>query len=108
MWINVFDDEGNEVTNPKQREILLLVEEGKRIKAFLNEVEKVLDIESNGVEDFESVVHRLDLVRMRDPNRATEAKRYLIQAAAIDADLYRHRKYIDNNGFPINMIDCLA
>lgn len=108
MWIKVFDDEGNEVPDPKQREILLLVEEGKRIKAFLNEVERGLDIESNGVEDFESVVNRLDRVRMRDSDRATEAKRFLTQAAAIDADLYRHRKYIENNGFSINMADCMA
>lgn len=108
MWMKVFDDEGNEVTDPVQREILLLAVEGKRIKALLNEVERVLDIESNGVEDFESVVHRLDRVRMRDPNRATDVKRYLTQAAAIDADLYRHRKYIENSGFSISMADCLA
>lgn len=108
MWIKEYDDEGNEVVDPEQREILLLIEEGKRIKAFLNEVERVLDIESNGVEDFESVVHRLDRVRLRDPDRAAEAKRYLTQAAAIDADLYRHSKYIENNGFSINMADCMA
>ena len=108
MWINVFDDEGNVVNDRARREVILLAEESRRLKAFLNEVESVMGVESHGVEDFGSVVDRLKRLRADCPDRASEAKRYLNRAAAIDADLYRHEKYIEKSALPIDIDVCLA
>lgn len=108
MWCNVYDDEGRVVSDPVRREVILLAEEGKRLRAFLHDVDVGMGIESNGVEDFGSVIRRLEAVRENDPNRAPEAERYLNQAAAINANLYRHDKYIQRMEMPIDINVCLS
>ncbi len=108
MWCNVYDEEGKLVSDPVRREVILLAEEGRRLRSFLHDVDATMGVESDGVEDFGSVIRRLESIRESDPDRAPEAERYLNQAAAINANLYRHDKYIQNRGLPIDINVCLS
>ncbi len=107
MWCNVYDEEGKVVSDPVRREVILLAEEGKRLRSFLHDVDAAMGVESDGVEDFGLVIRRLESIRECEPDRAPDAERYLNQAAALDADLFRHDKYIQNRGLPIDINDCL-
>lgn len=108
MWCNVYDDEGKVVRDPVSREVILLAEEGKRLRAFLQDVDAAMGVESDGVEEFGSVIRRLESIRESDPDRAPEAERFLNQAAALDADLFRHDKYIQKRLLPIDINVCLS
>ena len=108
MKISVYDEEGNLADNPEKRERVLLAVEADRVKDFLADVGRMMDIPPNGIGEFTMVVDWLENVRRNDPDRAVDAERYLNRAAAIDADIYRHRKYIEKNGFSINIADYLS
>ena len=108
MWCNVYDEEGKLVSDPVRREVILLAEEGKRLRSFLHDVDAAMGVESDGVEEFGSVIQRLEAIRESDPDRAPEAERFLNQAAALDADLFRHDKYIQKRLLPIDINVCLS
>ena len=106
--MNVYDDEGNVVWDDVRREKLLLLEEAERISSFLDDVNRELDVESNGVGDFGSVVQRLEHIRANDPDMAPEVERFLNRAAAIELDVLRHKWYIDKKHYPIDVGECFS
>jgi hypothetical protein len=108
MWIDVFDDEGNLVSDPEQRERILLTEEAERIRCFLDDVSRRMNTDSYEIGDFGMVVDWLRNARKANPDLAPQAERFLNRAAAIDADIFRHRKYIEKNGLPIDITDYLS
>lgn len=108
MWIDVYDEEGKSVSDPERRERILLMEEADRIKDFLDDVSRCMDISPCGLGEFGMVIDWLNKARAANPDLAPQAERYLNRAAAIDADIYRHRKYIERNGFAINIADYLS
>ena len=108
MWIDVYDEEGKLVSDPELRERILLTEEANRIRDFLDDVSRGMDTSSYGLGEFGMVIDWLNKTRAANPDLAPQAERYLNRAAAIDADIYRHRKYIERNGFAINIADYLS
>ena len=103
MYIPMYDDDGNEITDLERRERYMLWEQAERIKAFLGEVLKKVGVESEGVGDFHRVVGCLKQIREENPDDlAPEAKRLLNLAATIDLDIRRHVWYIQRKGYPID------
>ena len=105
MWIDVFDDEGKLVSDPEQREKILLTEEANRIRDFLDDVSRGMDISSYGLGEFGMVVDWLNKARAANPDLAPQAERFLNRAAAINADIFRHQRYIEKSGLPIDIAD---
>ena len=108
MWIDVYDEDGDLVSSPEHRERILLMEEADRIKQFLDDAGKMMDYGPSGIGEFGLVVGWLEKARAANPDVAPEAERLLNRAAAIDADIYRHRKYIEKSGLPIDIADYLS
>lgn len=102
MWFNTYDKDGNLVTDRVRREQILLHEESLRILRFLAEVKDKFGIDYDGVADFHKVVLRLEEIRREDSDIALDAESLLNWAAAIDADIFRHLKYIENADLPID------
>ena len=102
MWFNTYDDEGNSVEDKVRRERILLNEESLRIQRFLAAVKQKLGIDYDGLCDFHRVVKNLEDVRLQNPDIASDVEKLLNRAAAIDADIYRHLKYIESAGLPID------
>ncbi len=102
MWFNIYNDEGNTVEDKVRRERILLNEESLRIQRFLVAVKQEFGVDYDSVGDFHRVVKCLEDVRLQNPDLATDAEKLLNRAAAIDADIYRHLKYIENASLPID------
>lgn len=102
MWFNTYDDEGGSVEDKVCRERILLNEESLRIQRFLAAVKQELGVIYDGVGDFHRVVKSLEDIRLQNPDLAPDAEKLLNRAAAIDADIYRHLKYIESAGLPID------
>ena len=109
MYVPMFDDDGNEITDLERRERYMLWEQAERIKAFLDDVSKTVGVESEGVGDFRSVVECLKQIREENlDDLAPEAERQLNRAAVIDLDIRRHIWYIRKRELPINTDDYLT
>lgn len=108
MWCNVYDDEGKVVSDSVEREKLLLEEEAKRIRTFLEDVSTMMEMGVTDIGEFPTVVRWLEYVRECNDDRASTARSFLNRAAAIDADIFRHRKYVEYQEMPIVINDILS
>lgn len=104
-WIDVYDEDGNLVSDPERRERILLTEEANRVRDFLDDVSRGMDISSYGLGEFGMVVDWLNKARAANPDLAPQAERFLNRAAAINADIFRHQRYIEKSGLPIDIAD---
>lgn len=103
--INMYDDEGELIQDATRREKYLLSEESERIKAFLADVARTLDIDAEGEGAFASAVQRLERICREDPDSdaASDARRFLNRAAAIDWSLRWHDWFIRKNNLSIDI-----
>lgn len=107
MWCNIFNEDGNLVRDEVSRERCMLEEESKRLKAWLDDVQSVMDFEVNGDEAFRIAVESLERIRLHETDRASRAEQFLNQAAAINLCIFWHDRYIKRNELPIDIRDYL-
>lgn len=103
--IDMYDDDGELIRDAVRREKYLLSEESDRIKAFLADVARTLDIDAEGEGAFASAVQRLERICREDPDSdaASDARRFLNRAAAIDWSIRLHDCFFRKRNLSIDL-----
>lgn len=103
--VDMYDDDGELIRDAVRREKYLLSEESDRIKAFLGDVSRTLDIEAEGEGAFASAVQRLERICREDPDSdaASDARRFLNRAAAIDWSIRLHDCFFRKRNLSIDL-----
>lgn len=103
--VDMYDDDGELIRDAVRREKYLLSEESDRIKAFLADVARTLDIDAEGEGAFASAVQRLERICREDPDSdaASDARRFLNRAAAIDWSIRLHDCFFRKRNLSIDL-----
>ena len=109
MVVYMYNDDCEPINDKVIRERFLLEEEAERIRAFIQDVYRELDIEVGGIENaLDVAVEMLKKRRECDPENAVLVCRYLNRAASIGWDVHWHAAYIRKYSLPIDLSEYLA